>query len=273
MVAIPSILKKEKNINKFAAEWDGSGVEKEVETKKKVKRNDGKRHLVLFFTMIGSLTGFVGLFIVTGLVSASLLGLLVGFLVPKLIADNHKKNQRKLTTMQLEQTAEIMASVLRSGGGIIEALTRAAQEVSNPMREELVATANEIRLGVPTAVAFSNLSQRVGFDELNVLSMAINLQAEGMAVNLGQLLTQIQENIRYKIAFQRDVNVITAENRMAGWIVAALPFAVLAITRLMMPDMIDPLFNTTPGLIVFGIATVIIAIGVFWMLKVAEIEV
>lgn len=273
VMAIPNLTKKKTNISKFSAEWDGEGIEqldKVKEVKNKYKRNTP---VVMFMTILGSFTGFVVLFIVTGLVSASLLGLAVGFIVPKLIANNYHKNQRKLTTMQLEQAAEVMSSVLRSGSGIVDALTRAAKEIGNPLSDELVSTANEIRLGVPSSVAFENLSRRVGYDELRILSMAINLQQEGMAVNLSLLLSQIQENIRYKIAFQRDVNVITAENRMAGWIVAVLPFATLAITRLMMPDIIAPLFNTTIGLAVFGISVVVIGIGVFWMLKIAEIEV
>lgn len=272
-VSIPPLIRKEKNISKFSAEWDGYEDDKKKEVKVKKTKIKGNKYTVLVFTILGSITGFMVLYIVTGAITTSIFGLAVGFVVPRMLVKNYEKNQRRLMTLQLEQTAEIMSSVMRSGSGIVEALVRAAKEVGSPLRDELLATANEIRLGIPTASAFVNLSDRVGYDELNVLSMAINLQQEGMAVNLSHLLTQIQENIRYKISFQRDVNVITAENRMAGWIVAALPFAVLAIVRVMMPDMIAPLFNTKIGLTIFGVNVVIILIGVVWMLKVAEIEV
>lgn len=273
VVSIPSLGKKDKNIDKFSAKWDGAEIDKEIEEKTKKVEKRGNKKLILAFALLGSVAGFMFLYMVTGLLSASLLGLAVGFIIPKSISNNYEKNQRRLIVLQLEQATEIMASVMRSGSGIVEALVRAAQEVGNPLKGELVATANEIRLGIPTAIAFENLSNRVGYDELSVLSMAINLQQEGMAVNLSHLLNQIQENIRYKIAFQRDVNVITAENRMAGWIVAALPFAVLAIIRIMMPGIIAPLFNTPIGLGIFWMCVVVIGIGVVWMLKVAEIEV
>lgn len=272
ILAINSLIKKEKNIDKFSANFQSGGMEEE--TKSKINTNKrGDSTLIIIFSLLGSVGGFVVLFIVTGLFTASLIGLLLGFLIPKIMGDSYIKKQNALLMMQLEQSAEIMASVLRSGSGIVEALTRAAKEVKNPLRDELVATANEIRMGIPNSVAFENFANRLSNDELRLLSMAISMQQEGLAVNLGTLLNQIQESIRYKVAFQRDVNVITAENRMAGFIVSVLPFATLAITRLMMPDIIAPLFNTGIGLFIFGTCVFVIVIGVFWMLKIARIKV
>lgn len=269
LISFKMLMKREKQIDKFSAHWDGDNLEDDII---KVKKRKSLKPINIILPIAGSITGFLLIYFVTGVLYVSFLGLLLGFIVPKILADSYIKKQHRLMSMQLEQSAEIMASVLRSGSGIVDSLVRASTEVKNPLRQELLYTANEIRLGVSNSEAFQNLANRVPFDELKILSMGINLQQAGMAVNVSKMLNEIQESIRYKIAFQREVSVITAENKMAGWIVSALPFVTLAVTRMIMPDLIAPLFNTTIGLIIFTIALALIVIGVFWMMKVSEVE-
>ena len=267
IVSLRSMFKREKNISKFSVNWKEEEHYKTYERKKR-KTNP----IMLMFVIIGGFIGFGIMFLVTGKQKFSLIGLLIGFLVPNIWRKRHEKKQQHLILLQLEQTAEIMSSVLRSGSGLVDALERSANEIANPLREELLITANEIKLGVSNAMAFQNLANRVEVDQLDILSMAINLQEEGVAVNLSALLEQIQDNIRYKLAHQRQVKVMTAENRLAGWIVSVLPFGTLAIMRLIMPDIVAPLFTTTIGLIIFTFNTVVIVIGVIWLMKIANVE-
>ena len=270
VVSLKTLFKRKVNINRFAPNWEEEKEHYEVYENKKRKKISP---VLIFFIIVSSSIGFGVIYLVTGLLKFSLLGMLVGFLIPSIWTNYYHKRNRKLIYIQLEQTAEIMASVLRSGSGIVDALTRAANEIQNPLREELLTTANEVKLGISTAIAFQNLAIRLNVDEMKILSMGINLQQGGMAVNLGALLNQIQENIRYKLAFQREVNVITAENKLAGWIVSVLPFVTLAIMRAIMPDIVAPLFTTTIGLIIFGFNVVVIVVGIVWLMKIASIQV
>ena len=270
VIALGNILKKDINIDKFKPNWVDY---KENKKDKKISHSFKLGLKSILLILITSITSYFVVYMVTGVSKLALLGLLVGFIIPKLLTDSYNKKQHKLLTMQLEQTCEIMASVLRSGGGIVDALTRSAIEIKSPLREELILTANEIKLGLSNGEAFENFSNRLSFGELKILSMAINLQQEGMAVNLGALLNQIQNSLRYKIAFQREVTVITAENRLAGWIVSALPFVTLAIMRVMIPDIIFPLFTTPIGITIFITAVSIIGLGIVWLMKIADVKV
>ena len=56
-----------------------------------------------------------------------------------------------------------------------------------------------------------------------MMAMVMEIQQSGMAVNLASVFDQIQINIRNKQALQEEVRAITVENKMAGWIVAAVP--------------------------------------------------
>ena len=195
---------------------------------------------------------------------------LLGFVVPYIWLKWHEASQEKIIASQLEQAVEIMSSVIRSGGGIVSALRRSAQVVGAPLNSELTKVASEIELGVSTANAFKNLAERVPMQETKMMAMVMEIQQSGMAVNLASVFDQIQINIRNKQALQEEVRAITVENKMAGWIVAAVPFVTISLIRWSSPDFIAPLFTTTAGLFVFLLSTGLIIGGVFWIMKMAE---
>ena len=163
-----------------------------------------------------------------------------------------------------------MAAVLNSSGSIITALEKAGNEVGNPVKREIMKTASEIRLGKSTTDAFTDLAKRIKIPEMLILSMGVDLQNKGMAINLPSMLLQVQRNIRYRQLFEQDINTITAENKMSAFIVAAVPFVVIALMRQIAPDFISPLFETTAGLTVFVICTLAIFAGIYWILNMIE---
>lgn len=190
---------------------------------------------------------------------------LVGFAIPGAFSKWHETSRARLIGDQLEMASEIMAAAVNSGSSLSKALEKASEELGSPLDKELLQVSTEIRLGVPSAEAFQNLADRVKLPELSILSMAVNLQQSGMAVNMAAVLEQVQDNLTEKKAFGEEVNAITVENRMSGYIVGVLPFLVVGVIRQVAPDFIAPMFNTTAGLTIFFISTAIIAVGIYWM--------
>ena len=201
--------------------------------------------------LVGVITIGTAAYAVIGIVWISFCASLLGFVVPYIWLKWHEASQEKIIASQLEQAVEIMSSVIRSGGGIVSALRRSAQVVGAPLNSELTKVASEIELGVSTANAFKNLAERVPMQETKMMAMVMEIQQSGMAVNLASVFDQIQINIRNKQALQEEVRAITVENKMAGWIVAAVPFVTISLIRWSSPDFIAPLFTTTAGLFVF----------------------
>jgi len=220
--------------------------------------------------LVGGITIGTAVYAVIGIIWVSLCTSFLGLIVPYVWLKWHEASQDKLIASQLEQAVEIMSSVVRSGGGIVSALRRAAQTVGSPLNRDLVQVASEIELGVSNADAFKNLVNRVPMQETKMMAMVIEIQQAGMAVNLGAVFEQIQSNIRSKQALQEEVKAITVENKMAGWIVAAVPFVTIGIIRWTSPDFTAPLFTTPTGFFVFLLSTGLIIGGVFWIMKMAE---
>lgn len=197
---------------------------------------------------------------------------LLGLIFPRFWYKWYSNNQDKLISKQMEKAAETMAVVLKSENNIVAALERAALDSEEPLKSKLIKAAQEIRLGIRTNIAFEALAASVNVPEMMIISIGIELQQQGMAINMASMLEQVQTNIRNREAFKDELSVMTTENKMAGWIVAVIPLATLALIRQADPAFVAPLFDTTVGLTVFVLCLSTIALGLYWLLQIAEMK-
>jgi tight adherence protein B len=273
VLGIIKLLKKEVTASRFAVQKYNSQLDKELkQLKEKQKKSEIplSRHILMLFTGGVFFGGII--YLIVGIGWAAIVGSLLGLIIPKLWLNWQKAGYKKLITSQLEQAVEIMAAVLRSGGGILASLDKAIEEIPNPLKRELERVAAEIKLGVPASQAFISLTERVPIQEMSMLSMAVNLQETGMSVNMASVFDQIQINIRSRQAFQEELRVLVAENKMAGWVVGTIPFITISIMRHMAPEFTKPLFSTALGLTVFVSSTVVILIGLAWIMQMTKVE-
>lgn len=226
----------------------------------------------VILVLVGGIAIGIAVYAVVGITWVSLCSSCLGLIAPYIWLKWHEAGQERLVASQLEQSVEIMSSVVRSSGGIVSALRRAALTVGYPLRKDLIQVASEIELGISTADAFKNLAIRVPMQELKMIALVMEIQQTGMAVNLGSVFEQVQGNIRNRQALQEEIRAITVENKMAGWIVATVPFVTISLIRWYAPDFTAPLFMTPAGLFVFLLSTGLIIVGVFWIMKMAEMS-
>lgn len=208
--------------------------------------------------------------LLTGKLYIAVIGAFGGVVVPKVLKEQSlKKNEKQLMT-QIEQAAEVMSMVLRSGGGMSDALEKALQDVGEPLKKVLADASAELKMGASETKVFRRLADRVGVDEVEMLSVAAQLQHKGMAVNMANVLKQIQNSVRSRQAFHEEVRAITSENRMAVWVVSCVPVCTIGLIRLFSPDFIAPLFNTFIGVTTLVLCTIMVIVGIIWALRIAD---
>jgi tight adherence protein B len=61
--------------------------------------------------------------------------------------------------------------------------------------------------------------------------------------------------------------------RITGWILGLLPFAVGGSLYLIAPDHVSLLFTDPLGLQMVGVVSVLMVIGIFWMRRIIDIEI
>jgi len=128
-------------------------------------------------------------------------------------------------TEQLPEVLTLLVGGLRAGHGLSQALETVVEQVGGPASTELGRALRAVELGLPVQQALNDMAARVRLDDLDLVVTAINVQYE-MGGNLAQTLEVIGETVRDRIRMLREIRVLTAQQRLTGYILAVLPAAV-----------------------------------------------
>ncbi len=158
-----------------------------------------------------------------------------------------RSRERKRVTAfndQLADTIGIMANSLRSGYSLLQAMELVARETPPPMGEEFGRVVREVGLGLTPERALENLVRRINSDDLDLMVTAIKVQHE-VGGNLSKILDTIGNTIRERVRIKGEIKVLTAQQSLAGYIIAGLPLALTGVLLLLNPSYVMKLF--APG--------------------------
>ena len=159
----------------------------------------------------------------------------------------YKRNVRfRQFNAQLPEAVDLIARALRAGQSLPGALMTVAEEIEEPLGPEFQTCGDEMSYGLPFREAMNNLLDRFPVQELQFLVSAMLVQRE-TGGNLPELLDKTAAVLRSRIHLQQKVRVYTAQGRMTGAILLALPFIAFILTNLMKPGYTEPLFETESG--------------------------
>lgn len=224
--------------------------------------------LIIFGTTI--LTVFFG----TVLTRNILLGIVVGLLtllIFKILIE--RKIQKRIMKFddQLASALDMMVSSLRGGFSLINAMELISKDMPPPISEEFGNVLKEIKLGLTLEKALNNLLERVQSEDLELVVIAtlIQMQTGG---NLAEILDNISATIRERVQLKREVKTLTAQGKLSGRILAALPIFMAIVIFMLNPEYIRILFNNTIGVIIMIIAVLNQIIGFIIIKKMLDIK-
>jgi tight adherence protein B len=227
------------------------------------------------FVVLSGVASVVGAILVMAifrsLILAGIAGAIGGMGPTMALRVSLKKRTEKMRE-QLPDVLTIMASSLRAGHSFMQALDTVAREIPQPAAVEFQRVVAEIRLGRPTDDALEALAARVGSPDFRWAVLAVNIQRE-VGGNLAEILDNVADTLRERAMIRRQIRVLTAEGRLSAWVLTCLPIAIGVYMFVVNPDYIGTLFTTTIGLIMVGIAAVLLLLGVLWMRKIVDIDV
>jgi len=225
--------------------------------------------------ILGSLTfgavGFYGVQIALGRVlPAAGIGFFLACL-PFLYVRRRRKKRFLLFAQQLPDALTMMKNSLRAGHTLDRAMQVVSEEMPDPLALEFAETVEELHLGVPVKVAIQNLTSRVIDESLNIFAAALLVQRE-VGGNLSELLGNLGDTIRDRFRVNQEVRSLTAEGRMSGYVVGALPIALGAVINLIQPNYLDPLLFTEQGHGLLKTALVLEGLGFFFIQKASKVN-
>lgn len=136
---------------------------------------------------------------------------------------------------QLPDSIDVIVRGVKSGYPFTVAVGLVSKEMSDPIGTEFGMASDEISFGSDMGVALDHLYERVGHEDLLYLTMAIKIQNQ-TGGNLAEILSRLARLLRERAMLRLKVRAISAEGRLSGIFLSAMPFVIFAIVSLIRPD-------------------------------------
>src|SRR5207247_2204895 len=173
---------------------------------------------------------------------------------------------------QLPDNLQVLASALRAGHSFVGALSVVAADAPEPAQREFKRVVADDQLGVPIDESLREVARRMESIELEQVSLLAELQRESGG-NMAEVLETVVETIRDRFDLRRLIQTLTAQGRMARWILTLLPVFLAIAISLLNPAYMRPLFATTPGQVLVAMAAVMVIAGSLVIKRIVNIKV
>jgi tight adherence protein B len=171
----------------------------------------------------------------------------IGALIPYMVLRYRMTKRVRAFNNQLSNVLMQLSGSMRAGYGLLQAIDFVAREMPAPAGRELAIVVRDVKLGRSMMDALGDLLDRVESDDLRLVITAMRIQAE-TGGNLAEILDTVSETIRERVRIKGELRALTSQQRLAGYVLAALPVIVFLLLMLINPTYESRLFAPGPTL-------------------------
>lgn len=183
-----------------------------------------------------------------------------------------RKRRRGRIEAQALDALQLLASGLRAGHSVPQAITLVARHSPEPTASEFGLAAQEISVGVQLADAIARMAKRTANVDYELVAIIVRVQYE-VGGNLAQILDSVGNTLRERFDLRRQVNALTAQQRLSSLVLTVLPFALLLFLFVIDRSFVDPLFTEPVGRVMLAAAGAMVFMGWTIMRAVGRVEV
>jgi tight adherence protein B len=220
--------------------------------------------LVVIFFLIGYL---LQRNLLVGLVGAA-----VGLFLPTIYVRTRQSRRLKAFDGQLPDVLDHLQGSLRAGYGLLQAVEWISRQLPEPASLEFDRVVREVQLGRSLIDALDSMVRRIPSDDLALIVTAIKIQYE-VGGSLAEILETVAHTIRERVRIQREISVLTAQQRISGYVLMVLPIGLAAFLMVVNPEYMMRLFEPGPTLCIPIGTVVLMVMGFFIMRRIVDIEV
>jgi tight adherence protein B len=224
---------------------------------------------LVIYTTIGTFLACVLLALISPIL------FLAGLSIPFIVRSRVNKKLKAVRfdfSEQLPANLQVLASAMRAGHSFSGALSVVVENANEPSRRELRRAVHDDQLGISMDVAMRRVAIRMDNRDLNQVALLSELQRTAGG-NAAEVLDTVVDTIRERAELRRLVRTLTAQGRMARWILTAVPAVAAFLLWLMDPSLMTPLFTTSGGQFTLILAASMVALGSWLIQRIVEIKV
>lgn len=194
------------------------------------------------------------------------------FVLPILYLFRRRKKRLSRLVGQLPDVFELLSQALRAGHSLASGMQLVAKETPDPAGTEFGRVFHEQNLGLKVEDALRNMAERVDMLDVRFFVTAVLIQRQ-TGGDLAEVLDKIGSVIRERIKLFGTVQALTAEGRLSGYVLLALPVVVFGAMLQVNREYAMLLLTDPAGKLMLTIAIVMQLMGWAMIKKIVNIKV
>lgn len=219
----------------------------------------------LALTVIAFMAG-TPLLVLPGVLLAGALGL------PRWFVSFRRTRRVKAFLNEFPNALDIIVRAVKSGLPLNDAVRLIANESPEPVKTEFRRIVDSQQMGLSIPDATLRMPETMPCTEASFFGIVIQIQSQAGG-NLSEALGNLSRVLRDRKKMKAKVQALSMEAKASAAIIGALPFIVAFLVYLSSPNYMLPLFTTSVGNLILGVAGVWMSIGIFVMRKMMNFEV
>ncbi len=214
--------------------------------------------------------GLFGYFVVNPLVAVGLT--IFGFFLPMMTVKHYRVRRIKKFNTQLVDALQAMSNALKAGLTFQQAMEQISKDAPVPLSQEFGLFVKELKLGVQPDEALLNMAKRVGSDDLDLVAVSTNI-ARQLGGNMAEMYETLSTTIRERFRLEGKIDALTAQGKLQGWVVSAMPLILGIVLNYMRPDLMQPMLDHIFGYILVAVIMVMEVMGVLIIRRITNIDI
>lgn len=204
-----------------------------------VKLNVGE---YLLIKVAAVMLPFLIFWLLTGYMISGLLFALLGFLIPEVWLRMRERKRAQQFVLQLPDTLALIVGGMRAGFSLQQSMLNVSKEAPEPTATEFMRLGQELQLGIPLQEALDGMVRRIKSPDLEMIVSVFKIHGR-VGGNLAMVLENVGSTIRERVRLRREVQVITAQQRYASYVLGALPIVLGMILMAINPGYMLEMFQ------------------------------
>ena len=182
------------------------------------------------------------------------------------------ERRRRLICIELPSMCDLLASILKGGGGFRTALQILHHGYRGPALKASIASLNEsLRLGTPQDEAVRRWAFQLGVQEAHFFAFCVNV-SQRTGGRLAEALERLSESLRAQQAVALKAEALTSQGRLQALLMAAMPFLLLLVLSVIDQSFLSFFTGSIYGLGLLGLVVLLELVGLMWIRRIIRIE-
>jgi tight adherence protein B len=203
--------------------------------------------------------------------AGSLAAVAAVLVAPRLVARRREHRRERATQERLAEAVALIASAVRSGRSLHQAVELAATDLEPPLGSTFQRLTDRTGLGDPMDGSIDTWAREVGGPDARLVAGVLKLHRR-TGGSLATSLDRLAVTLRDRRADARELGSLTAQARLSATILGLLPIGFFLFLSVIARRDLEAAYETSAGVAAIGLGLALQAAAYVWIRRLLRVE-